>query len=117
VEHERHRVSLNQLIQDAKKRWHGVKCGHPDWASHSRSLAFEFEVRQQGLHGYIIMNAHWEPLDFQLPPSNVSWRRWLDTSLTSPLDIVPWQTAVALPDHLYRAAARSVVVLFEEAPL
>jgi isoamylase len=116
MEHERRRVSLNQLIRDAKKAWHGVKVGQPDWAGHSHSLAFEFEVRQQGLHGYFIVNAYWEPLDFELPPSAVSWRRWIDTSLTAPLDIVLWQMAAPLPGHVYRAAARSVVVLFEEAP-
>jgi isoamylase len=42
-----------------------------------------------------------------------AWKEWK----TSPSDIVPWQTAASLSDHLYRAAARSVVVLFEEAPL
>jgi isoamylase len=116
VEHERRRVSLNQLIRDAKKAWHGVKVGQPDWGSHSHSLTFEFEVRRQGLHGYFIMNAYWEPLDFELPSAAAAWRRWIDTSLTPPLDIVPWQTATPLSDHTYRAAARSVVVLFEEAP-
>jgi isoamylase len=74
-------------------------------------------VRQQRLHGYFIMNAYWEPLDFELPTSAVSWRRWIDTSLKSPLDIVPWQAAVPLSDRVYRAAERSVVVLFEEAAL
>jgi glycogen operon protein len=116
VEHERRRMSLNQLIRGAKKAWHGVKVGQPDWASHSHSLAFEFELQQQGLHGYIIMNAYWEQLDFELPPSFTSWRRWIDTSLDSPFDIVPWQSTVPLSERVYRAAGRSVVVLFEEAP-
>ena len=31
VEHERQRMSLTQLIQQAKKSWHGVKLGQPDW--------------------------------------------------------------------------------------
>jgi glycogen operon protein len=117
VEHERRRVSLNQLILNAKKAWHGVRVGCPDWASHSHSLAFEFEIQQQGLHCYWLLNAYWEPLDFELPPPIISWRRWIDTSLTSPLDIVPWQIADSLSEHVYRAAARSVVWLFEETPL
>jgi isoamylase len=116
VEHEQQRVSLCHLIKDARKGWHGVKVGQPDWGSGSHSLALEFEVRREGLHGYIILNAYWEPLDFELPPPIKAWRRWIDTSLTSPSDIVPWETAVALPDHHYRAAARSVVMLFEESP-
>ena len=65
---------------------------------------------------YLILNAYWEPLDFELPSVNSgdrdSWRRWIDTSLDSPHDIVPWQTAPSVPGHTYRAEARSVVVLF-----
>ena len=37
-----------------------------------------------------------------------SWRRWIDTALDSPDDIVPWQEAPAVPGQLYRVeAARS----------
>ena len=32
VEHERQRMSLNQLIRQANKAWHGVKLGQPDWS-------------------------------------------------------------------------------------
>jgi isoamylase len=116
VEHERRRVSLNQLIRQSNKAWHGVKVGQPDWGEHSHSLAFEAEVRQEGFRVYLSLNAYWEPLDFELPPSGDagSWRRWIDTSLESPQDIVPWQTAPPLSGPTYRVAARSVVVLFRE---
>ena len=40
---------------------------------------------------------------------------WIDTSLASPNDIVPWRDAPAYGDRLYGAAGRSVVVLW--APL
>ena len=64
---------------------------------------------------HLILNAYWEPLDFELPPAGDggagSWRRWIDTALESPQDIVPWQTAPALSGLTYRAAAHSVVVL------
>ena len=43
------------------------------------------------------------------------WRRWIDTALDAPHDIVPWQTAPAVPGCTYRAEARSVVVLFASA--
>jgi isoamylase len=64
---------------------------------------------------YLILNAYWAPLDFELPPTGAathSWRRWIDTSLESPHDIVDWQTAPAIPGLSYRAQARSVVWLF-----
>jgi len=118
AEHERQRVTLNQLIRQANKKWHGVKVGQPDWGDHSYSLAFEAELRREGLRIYLILNAYSEPLNFELPVagegSTSSWRRWIDTALDSPQDIVPWQMAAMLPGPTYHAAARSVVVLIGE---
>jgi glycogen operon protein len=118
VEHERARVTLDQLIRQANKAWHGVKLGQPDWGEHSHSLAFEAELRREGLRVYLILNAYQEPLDFELPPAGEAsagpWRRWIDTALASPEDIVPWETAPALSRQTYPAAAHSVVVLFGE---
>ena len=42
----------------------------------------------------------------------IAWRRWIDTALDSPHDIVPWQTAPTVPGDSYRVEARSVVMLF-----
>jgi glycogen operon protein len=113
--HELRRVSLDQMLRQATKSWHGVKLGQPDWGDHSHSLAFEAELRQEGFRIYLILNAYWEPLVFELPPpgngSVGPWRRWIDTSLESPLDIAPWGDTTPLADQAYRAAARSVVVL------
>jgi isoamylase len=119
VEHERRRVSLNQLIRHARKAWHGVRLGQPDWGEHSHSLAFIADLKHEGLFVHMILNAYWEPLEFELPPMGDggagSWRRWIDTSLASPHDIVPWRMAPAFSGHTYRAGARSVVVLFGDS--
>ena len=115
LEPERQRLSLNQVLRKANKAWHGVKLGQPDWSASSHSLAFSAEARNEKLFVYLILNAYWEPLDFELPLAgngNDSWRRWIDTSLDSPHDIVDWQTAPPIPGRSYRAGARSVVVLF-----
>jgi isoamylase len=116
LEHERRRVTLNQLIAQASMAWHGVRLGQPDWADHSHSIAFAAELIQDGVLVYLILNAYWEPLEFELPPVGDGgaspWRRWIDTALESPEDIVPWQTAPSLSGQTYRAAARSVVMLF-----
>jgi glycogen operon protein len=62
---------------------------------------------------HIILNGYWEALDFELPPAGGrTWRRWIDTSLDSPQDIVDWQAAMPLGDGPYRAGPRSVVVLY-----
>jgi glycogen operon protein len=119
VENERRRVSLSELLRRARNAWHGVKLDQPDWGDHSRSLAHAAELQEEGLAVYLILNAYWEPLAFELPAVGKggagSWRRWIDTSLEAPQDIVPWQEAPSLSGHVYRAGARSVVVLFAEA--
>ena len=117
VEHERQRVSLTELLRRANKAWHGVKLYQPDWADHSHSLALSAELAREGLFVYQVLNAYWEPLEFELPPvaDGGWWRRWIDTSLPSPHDIAPWQTAPPVSGPVYRAGARSVAVLFREA--
>jgi glycogen operon protein len=116
VEHERRRVSLVEMIGQARKAWHGVRVGQPDWGDESHSLALEAEVRPERLRLYLILNAYWEPLTFDLPSVEeggaYAWRRWIDTSLNAPEDIVPWRAAPPLAARTYRAAERSVVVLF-----
>jgi glycogen operon protein len=118
VEPELQRLSLNQVLRTASKAWHGVKLGQPDWSDSSHSLAFCAIVPHDKLVLYTILNAFWEPLDFELPAvgtRNDTWRRWIDTSLDSPHDIVDWQSARAIRGLSYRAEARSVVVLFADA--
>ncbi len=116
VEHEKERLSLNQMLRRANKSWHGAKLGQPDWRDCSHSIAFTLELRQERLLVHLIFNAYWEPLDFELPPvgQGPRWRRWIDTFLDSPHDIVPWQTSPPVPGPTYRAQARSVVVLFAD---
>ena len=92
--------------------WHGVHLGQPDWSWPSRSLAVFMRALkgQPGDHVYVIANAWWEPLDFELPP--LAWRRVVDTSLPAPYDIAPPYGAPPVSDlGRYRADGRSVVVL------
>ncbi len=113
VEHERRPVSLSQWLRDAKKAWHGVKLEQPDWGNYSHSLAFGAELRAEGLRFHLILNAYWEPLDFELPAreDGLGWHRWIDTALDPPNEIVEWQKAPPVPGQTYHAGARSVVML------
>jgi isoamylase len=117
VGHERQRTSLNELIRGANKAWHGAQLYQPDWGDRSHSVAFGAELRNEGLRFHLILNAYWEPLDFELPgvAGGAPWRRWIDTALDTPHDIAPWQEAPAVPGGAYRAQARSVVMLFASA--
>ena len=116
IGHERQRMSLNQLIREAAKSWHGVRLNEPDWSDHSHSVAFTVEIRAHGPLFHVIMNAYWEPLSFELPPGGgqgtLPWRRWIDTALPAPQDIVPWEEAPEVTGRTYPAGSRSVVVLY-----
>jgi isoamylase len=111
---ESQRISLTQLIRQANKDWHGVKLLQPDWSDHSHSVAFGLELRKEKIHCHLIFNAYWEPLEFELPFAGSAetdpWRRWIDTSLESPDDIVEWQEAPPTFGRTYLAGAQSVVV-------
>jgi len=119
TEHERQRMSLSRLIREANKAWHGVRLNQPDWSDHSRSLAFTAEIRKDKLLFHLILNAYWEPLEFELPTTGNGggnpWRRWIDTAQETPNDIVPWEKAPAIQGLTYRAEARSVVALYASA--
>jgi glycogen operon protein len=76
LEPERQRLSLNQVLRKANKAWHGVKLGQPDWGDSSHSLTFSAEGPNEQLSVYMILNAYWEPLDFELPPVGNGNRSW-----------------------------------------
>ena len=116
VEPERRRVALNQLIRQADIAWHGVRLHEPDWRHSSHTVAFTARFTRERLFFHVILNAYWEPLEFELPSvangGRHPWRRWIDTFLESPHDIVDWERAPTVLDLTYRAEPRSVVVLF-----
>ena len=116
---ERQRVSLTQLIRGAKKAWHGTKLNQPDWSHQSHSLALCATVQKENFSFHLMLNGYWEPLEFELPGEQDAgknpWRRWIDTSLESPDDIVDWPSAPIVTGRTYRAGRRSVVVLISGA--
>jgi glycogen operon protein len=107
-------VSLNELLQEGEGSWHGVKLQDPDWGFKSHSLAYSAVRRAGDLQLHAIFNAYWKILEFELPPTRqgTAWRRWIDTSLESPDDILPWRDAPSVVGLRYRAPPRSVVVLY-----
>ncbi|QEG02147.1 Glycogen debranching enzyme [Stieleria maiorica] len=113
VDHERQRISVSRMLHEANKAWHGVKLNQPDWSDTSHCLVFGGEMPRTGIHFHLILNACWQPLEIELPGLHRRpWRRWIDTALDSPQDIVPWEEA---PEHLgesYQVVERSVVMLF-----
>jgi glycogen operon protein len=114
---ERFGMTLNEVLRRGEIDWHGVRLGCPDWSDDSHSIAFtvrpgsdDFPFR---LH--VMINAYWETLDFELPPvpqTAVSgWRRWIDTALEAPEDIVDPPAAPLAPAARYGVAPRSIAAL------
>ncbi len=112
-------LTLNQLILQARLEWHGVKASEPDWGDDSHSIALTARSLSGRVVFHLMVNAWWKPLEFQLPQlgkqSAGGWRRWLDTSLPSPADIVPLEEAPAVGDGTYGLPPRSIAVVFARA--
>jgi isoamylase len=109
-------LTLDELLRTSSHAWHGIRPFQPDWNDNSHSLAFSTKVPGVDLAFYLIFNAYWESLRFELPAwlsgEQMQWRRWIDTFLESPNDIVEWQEAQPLTDNAsYLAQPRSVAVL------
>ncbi|MFN7992998.1 MAG: glycogen debranching protein GlgX [Bryobacteraceae bacterium] len=99
--------------QKVRITWHGVKPGEPDWSAQSRSLAMQVSGADGAGGFYLISNAFWEPLTFELPPvPGGMWTRFIDSSLESPHDIVDLSASTPVTvGATYRVEARSTVVL------
>jgi isoamylase len=107
-------VPLTEFLARSQAEWHGVRLGAPDWSDQSRSLAVSLTALDGSLRVHALLNAWWEPLDFELPRAAGGWRRLVDTARPPPDDVRPWAEAPPLELDAYRAGPRSVVVLATE---
>jgi isoamylase len=104
-----------------KITWHGVRLGQPEWGDNSHSLAYELfhgEDDNDGAeHVHVMLNAYWEPLEFELPATRAgrAWRRMVDTALESPLDFCSPPALLAAGEPKYTCQPRSSVVLVSES--
>ena len=96
--------------------WYGTN-GQEDLGYLSHSLAFCLHGgSQQDRDVYVMINAYWEDLDFQIQEGEVSgWMRVADTSMSSPFDLPESGKEEALGSLNYKVKARSIVVLLKSA--
>jgi glycogen operon protein len=99
-----------------KITWHGVQLGKPEWGDDSHTLAYELSKGnddQSREHVHVMLNAYWEPLEFELPATagGRTWRRLVDTALESPLDFCDPPALLSDGKAKYTCQARSSVVL------
>jgi glycogen operon protein len=111
------RLTLNELLAQARLRWHGVDLDRPDWSKDSHCVAFTVSSLRGRFTLHVMLNTYWEALDFELPVSagqdGSRWRRWIDTSLPSPQDICEWEDASVVSGSRYTVAPRSTAILVE----
>jgi isoamylase len=108
-------VTFKKLLSGARIEWHGVELGKPDWSDDSHSLALTIYSAAGDWVHHFLLNAYWEPLNFELPPISGSitthWLRLIDTSLESPDDVVEAGAGVPVEGFQYRVHPRSCVML------
>jgi isoamylase len=93
--------------------WHGVRLREPDWSEQSHSLAVRIEYARSELSLYLVLNAYWEALAFEVPRmgTGAHWRRCVDTSRPFPHDICFDVHAEEIVSPSLVVQPRSVVVL------
>jgi len=114
---ERLDMTLNELLRKQPVQWHGVKLNVPDWCHQSHTLAATVPLFGYQLLLHLIINAYWEPLEFEIPAleGQESWRRCVDTYLDPPDDIYSWADAQSAQGSTCRVQPPSVVVLLAKA--
>jgi glycogen operon protein len=92
--------------------WYGVG-RQVDLSYYSHSVAFCLHGEsQQDRDIYVIINAYWEDLTFQIQEGAAGdWVRVVDTAQPSPLDLADVGNEEPVASDDYRVKARSVVVL------
>ncbi|MFT6986309.1 MAG: isoamylase [Psychromonas sp.] len=106
------RYSLHDIIQQSGIVWHGVKVNQPDWSEESHAIAMESKDPHSSVVSYVICNAFWQALNFELPKSTSGkWQRIVDTSLADGNDIYNNGDKKQWFSNEYLVAPRSVVIL------
>jgi glycogen operon protein len=91
-------------------RWFGTS-GAPDEGPWSHSVAWWLSGQRYGEGDlYVLVNAYWEPLDFDIQVPGI-WRRIVDTALPSASGMRDVGQAPLVGDEPVTVAPRSIVVL------
>jgi glycogen operon protein len=108
-------LTLAEILNRARFRWHGVRLNQPDWSDTSHSLACTVSSVKERYHLHVIASAFWKPLTFDLPLPPVGraagWGVLVDTARDSPEDAAEAGKAPVFDGERYTVGPRSVVVL------
>ncbi|TVP47011.1 MAG: glycogen debranching enzyme GlgX [Mongoliibacter sp.] len=108
-------MNLSEFLSQSQINWHGVELEKPDWSQKSRHIAMTISSISRKVAMHYMVNANPHPLEFELPSvingKNITWKRWLDTSLDSPDDICLWAEAVPVLEKSYTIPAHTIAIL------
>ncbi len=110
-------LMLNRALRNSSLQWHGVKPFQPDWSDQSHSVGMLLFSQPSGYYIYIFVNAWWDDLVIELPPSPAGsqnpWYKIVDTAAKSG-DIPSLTNTVNMKKSsagdLLRVKARSVIM-------
>lgn len=104
---------IQEDVEEPHLSWHGVKLNKPDWGENSHSVAYSIHHPEANEQLYVMVNAFWKPLVFELPklPPNSYWKQVVDTSRKSPEDILEPGKEKHVEDGKFKVQERSLIVL------
>jgi glycogen operon protein len=92
--------------------FHGTSLHQPDFSGHSHSIAFLLKNLRYPRKIYVMVNAYWKRLAFELPNTKGwHWKCIIDTAAPSPADFTTEEKAPIYNAHTKWVAARSVAVM------
>jgi glycogen operon protein len=113
LQRSRHFTGETNVRGVADIAWHGRVLNAPEWNDPaSRVLAYTLGGFGEDPDIHVMLNMHDTARDFELPLiAGRGWYRVVDTSRTSPDDIVESGQEIAVAGPIYRVDGHSVVVL------
>ncbi len=112
VARAKYSFNLRELLEQRLIAWHGVRLNEPDWSENSHAIAVTETSISGNTRLHCMINAWSEPLAFELEENiNSPWKRWIDTALPPPEEIVPWDEAPSVNARSYTLKPYSLVAL------
>jgi isoamylase len=93
--------------------WHGTRLDAPDWNdANARALAFTLAGFDGDPDLHVMMNMHWDALDFDIPiVAGRQWQLAIDTAAASPADIYAEGSERPVTGNTVHVAGRGIVAL------
>ena len=96
--------------------WHGTKVDQAGWNDpDARVLGFTLAGFDDDADLHVMMNMHWDGLDFELPAlEGRGWAVAADTSAPSPADVADEGTERSVAGSTYHVPGRTIVVMISK---